>query len=147
PAQGDTWATKASLPNAVTAAAGGAIGGKLYVVGWATGACGSDSDALEVYDPATDMWTSKAPLPEPRHAGGAGVIDGKFYVVGGSSNPCVDPGNSRLYMYDPATDLWTRKTDMPDRKSTRLNSSHVSISYAVFCLKKKIKIYTRKLIH
>src|SRR5699024_12540467 len=28
-----------------------------------------------------------------------------------------------------------------DRKSTRLNSSHVSISYAVFCLKKKILIY------
>src|SRR5438067_13885249 len=29
-----------------------------------------------------------------------------------------------------------------DRKSTRLNSSHVSISYAVFCLKKKINITT-----
>src|SRR5699024_11429730 len=29
-----------------------------------------------------------------------------------------------------------------DRKSTRLNSSHVSISYAVFCLKKKIKEVT-----
>src|SRR5699024_9398759 len=28
-------------------------------------------------------------------------------------------------------------TDQIDRKSTRLNSSHVSISYAVFCLKKK----------
>src|SRR5215475_15953671 len=28
-------------------------------------------------------------------------------------------------------------TDHPDRKSTRLNSSHVKISYAVFCLKKK----------
>src|SRR5699024_12232759 len=28
-------------------------------------------------------------------------------------------------------------TDVIDRKSTRLNSSHVSISYAVFCLKKK----------
>src|SRR3989442_13346788 len=27
----------------------------------------------------------------------------------------------------------------PDRKSTRLNSSHVRISYAVFCLKKKIE--------
>src|SRR5438874_8157374 len=26
---------------------------------------------------------------------------------------------------------------VPDRKSTRLNSSHVEISYAVFCLKKK----------
>src|SRR3712207_7018765 len=27
--------------------------------------------------------------------------------------------------------------DVPDRKSTRLNSSHANISYAVFCLKKK----------
>src|SRR6266581_5800 len=32
-----------------------------------------------------------------------------------------------------------------DRKSTRLNSSHPSISYAVFCLKKKNKIPTRHL--
>src|SRR5258705_5064823 len=28
----------------------------------------------------------------------------------------------------------------PDRKSTRLNSSHLGISYAVFCLKKKKKM-------
>src|SRR5207249_8123866 len=33
---------------------------------------------------------------------------------------------------------WTAATKDEDRKSTRLNSSHVSISYAVFCLKKKI---------
>src|SRR5688500_19793559 len=32
----------------------------------------------------------------------------------------------------------------PDRKSTRLNSSHLVISYAVFCLKKKIKEITNK---
>src|SRR5690606_40842695 len=31
----------------------------------------------------------------------------------------------------------TLLTCCPDRKSTRLNSSHVKISYAVFCLKKK----------
>src|SRR5439155_18421064 len=30
-----------------------------------------------------------------------------------------------------------RRLDREDRKSTRLNSSHVAISYAVFCLKKK----------
>src|SRR3712207_7254431 len=30
-----------------------------------------------------------------------------------------------------------RLTDAEDRKSTRLNSSHANISYAVFCLKKK----------
>src|SRR5699024_11842330 len=41
-------------------------------------------------------------------------------------------------------DLWYNRTfdikfseSKQDRKSTRLNSSHVSISYAVFCLKKK----------
>src|SRR5437870_9699901 len=31
-----------------------------------------------------------------------------------------------------------------DRKSTRLNSSHVAISYAVFCLKKKKRNYSIK---
>src|SRR3712207_7050422 len=31
-----------------------------------------------------------------------------------------------------------------DRKSTRLNSSHANISYAVFCLKKKLTIPTTK---
>src|SRR3712207_7820864 len=31
-----------------------------------------------------------------------------------------------------------------DRKSTRLNSSHANISYAVFCLKKKTRSYTHR---
>src|SRR3712207_7314259 len=34
-----------------------------------------------------------------------------------------------------------------DRKSTRLNSSHANISYAVFCLKKKNKKRDRPTIH
>src|SRR3712207_7842811 len=34
----------------------------------------------------------------------------------------------------------TANTNGTDRKSTRLNSSHANISYAVFCLKKKKKI-------
>src|SRR3712207_9231806 len=33
-----------------------------------------------------------------------------------------------------------RRGRRADRKSTRLNSSHANISYAVFCLKKKIKL-------
>src|SRR5690625_5895119 len=36
-------------------------------------------------------------------------------------------------------DILALATHMEDRKSTRLNSSHVAISYAVFCLKKKTK--------
>src|SRR2546429_6488078 len=35
-----------------------------------------------------------------------------------------------------------RRRDTLDRKSTRLNSSHGYISYAVFCLKKKKQLYT-----
>src|SRR5690349_23743572 len=34
-----------------------------------------------------------------------------------------------------------------DRKSTRLNSSHVEISYAVFCLKKKKQMNNRQKLH
>src|SRR5258708_29960790 len=37
---------------------------------------------------------------------------------------------------------WTIHHAVLDRKSTRLNSSHQIISYAVFCLKKKKKKYT-----
>src|SRR5690625_2269773 len=36
-------------------------------------------------------------------------------------------------------------TSARDRKSTRLNSSHVAISYAVFCLKKKKKKHNKNL--
>src|SRR3712207_7300467 len=36
-------------------------------------------------------------------------------------------------------DLRAEIVASPDRKSTRLNSSHANISYAVFCLKKKKK--------
>src|SRR6266700_7105461 len=38
----------------------------------------------------------------------------------------------------PVRHHWRRRVQ-EDRKSTRLNSSHVKISYAVFCLKKKNK--------
>src|SRR3712207_7770785 len=37
----------------------------------------------------------------------------------------------------PGPRILTRLAECGDRKSTRLNSSHANISYAVFCLKKK----------
>src|SRR5699024_11873622 len=46
-------------------------------------------------------------------------------------------GQAKQSVLDIPTDLRPRITTLLDRKSTRLNSSHVSISYAVFCLKKK----------
>src|SRR5699024_12479163 len=48
-----------------------------------------------------------------------------------------------LYLLDSVIVIlkpkWMQNLGRIDRKSTRLNSSHVSISYAVFCLKKKTK--------
>src|SRR5690349_22130112 len=38
--------------------------------------------------------------------------------------------------FDPMLDEKKTRSEQTDRKSTRLNSSHVEISYAVFCLKK-----------
>src|SRR3712207_7381217 len=55
-------------------------------------------------------------------------------------------GQPRAGAGGPAVGRWTaaplvrrvRRRRRRDRKSTRLNSSHANISYAVFCLKKKI---------
>src|SRR5688572_31959742 len=52
----------------------------------------------------------------------------------------ADPGSatsSFFIVLGPAPTLDGQYTVFGDRKSTRLNSSHSQISYAVFCLKKK----------
>src|SRR5438874_11323811 len=73
----------------------------------------NDTATTEIYTlslhDALPIWTARIPAP------------GRFR----SSGPCryTLPGTRRG----------------SDRKSTRLNSSHVETSYAVFCLKKKIK--------
>src|SRR5207245_4314958 len=53
-------------------------------------------------------------------------------------------GNRNPLGLELLADIQAAHTRHQDRKSTRLNSSHGSISYAVFCLKKK-KINMRKI--
>src|SRR5256885_3891737 len=59
--------------------------------------------------------------------------------------------NCELFIFDVREvdqHVVTRGGNSQDRKSTRLNSSHLVISYAVFCLKKKktkLAVSTRKL--
>src|SRR5690348_17761486 len=50
--------------------------------------------------------------------------------------PSLPLAETKSYM-NPKGSLSDSCTTLLDRKSTRLNSSHPSISYAVFCLKKK----------
>src|SRR5437867_5112844 len=73
------------------------------------------------------------------------VPEGSFYTLLGPSG-CGKTTTLRIVagFYPPDRgDVFigtTRVNDLPpylDRKSTRLNSSHRTISYAVFCLKKK----------
>src|ERR1035438_10927182 len=73
--------------------------------------------------------------------------DTKAYFLGGNTLPWYFLGVSNASgMFDIAGTMWLvylmfiygLKSVWVDRKSTRLNSSHLGISYAVFCLKKKI---------
>src|SRR5690606_39612713 len=88
---------------------------------------------------------------ELAHDGG----DGDLGFFAGRAQPPVEPGQARIeagcgdggeveggaHMGAPASDpalaSGSAAVAGEDRKSTRLNSSHVKISYAVFCLKKK----------
>src|SRR3712207_7424277 len=65
---------------------------------------------------------------------------GRIGWVGSSSIPMAFGDHLRRELhaaqFGEATDLVNRIRAIKDRKSTRLNSSHANISYAVFCLKK-----------
>src|SRR5256885_12299277 len=62
----------------------------------------------------------------------------------GSSAQCASEIDRSLPSFSVPQPL---RRPTKDRKSTRLNSSHLVISYAVFCLKKKIKSLTQTLSH
>src|SRR5437868_7443750 len=65
----------------------------------------------------------------------------------------IKAGVDGMSIHKEITELFNRRgfpTEVRngrDRKSTRLNSSHVSISYAVFCLKKKKKKQEQQQMH
>src|SRR5438552_7206103 len=100
--------------------------------------------------PPSPKATWRTPGARPRHAStatgsytcahgriegrGRDPIDGRVLDGGGRRTRPVIATSRRAARADE--DRWTSSRDA-DRKSTRLNSSHQIISYAVFCLKKK----------
>src|SRR5207253_4362633 len=68
-----------------------------------------------------------------------GIPEESESVTSGTGRESVSPeiGNTPAATEMAQEDAGTEAAPSPDRKSTRLNSSHVAISYAVFCLKKK----------
>src|SRR5438477_5936096 len=73
------------------------------------------------------------------------LVLGEHTLVMGVLNVTPDSFSNRGKFLDPVAAIehaLAMEAVGRDRKSTRLNSSHMSISYAVFCLKKKKKIQT-----
>src|SRR3712207_7346389 len=70
----------------------------------------------------------------------SGIADGSARLGVDLADPLLDQGHppGDFGVDDDALRLRGR---LRDRKSTRLNSSHANISYAVFCLKKKKLLY------
>src|SRR5690242_21177143 len=66
--------------------------------------------------------------------------DGEREVGGGEAAQRPDVGQqAQVVQQREQLGVAVGPVDRGDRKSTRLNSSHMSISYAVFCLKKKTR--------
>src|SRR3712207_8012231 len=85
--------------------------------------------------PYTTLFRSPGPIPgQPPEA--AGRDDEALPGAQGESSRRLPP--------DPGPDAYIYRH--LDRKSTRLNSSHANISYAVFCLKKKKKHNLNRLL-
>jgi N-acetylneuraminic acid mutarotase len=118
--QTSTWVRKTDMPTPRYALSSCVIGGKIYVVGglistfqMVTPALATQ--ALEIYDPATDSWEKKADMPEPRASAALAVFKGKIYIFGGTD---YDSGLAKasIFVYDPDKGTWTTESDMPFKR-------------------------------
>src|SRR5437899_10286151 len=126
-------AVNATLLGTVTDVSGGVVAGaKITITEMKTGVVHStttnDSGNYEVPDLAPGQYEVAAEgqgFKKAIHSGVDVLVNTATRI-----NLVLQPGTAQETVIVTA--------ELPDRKSTRLNSSHLGISYAVFCLKKKI---------
>src|SRR5207244_10083284 len=102
----------------------------------ATDALGTDRDGKEVF--LRELWPSSAEVNEAIRASLKVEMFTREYerIFDGDENwQRMSAPTGPIFDWDPKS-TYVREPPL-DRKSTRLNSSHQIISYAVFCLKKK----------
>src|SRR5699024_11902357 len=90
-------------------------------------------DYLDAYGELPPNYLTKKEAREP----GWDAKEGDLWEVVPDASIGGDYFGNYEELLPVAEDREYSEADIKDRKSTRLNSSHVSISYAVFCLKKK----------
>jgi N-acetylneuraminic acid mutarotase len=101
--ENDTWSLGASLPTytyyAAAAATTGVIAPKrIYVIGRGLT---NASNAVHVYDPASDNWTSGTPMPTNRTSLAVGIVNDIIYAMGGALG--WEGGEWPLYGYSLGT--------------------------------------------
>src|SRR5215471_20117405 len=98
-----------------------------------------DTIRAEASDPAPDAaLVSRATEPPPSRVGRLSLVTGDVDLRGAGETSWAGAALNQPVITGQALRTG-RGARGEDRKSTRLNSSHVEISYAVFCLKKKKK--------
>jgi len=113
----DSWSLKAADPVLRGQTAAGVINNKIHVAeGW-DGQFGSDANsptnALEIYDPATDSWTAGTPSLIARGLSATAVLGGKLYIAGGTASGYANFAD--LEIYDAATNSWSTGAPLPSQ--------------------------------
>src|SRR5699024_11239867 len=110
--------------------------------------CSSDLPSPEAPPETVRCYNKLPPSPPPPSASGhprrramqwKGPHTVPGFCKGIRTPPCVPAYKNLSALSGNRAGAAAGEAHRQDRKSTRLNSSHVSISYAVFCLKKKKK--------
>ena len=113
------WFNKTPMPTARGAHAAAVIDGKIHLVGGAHRKLFNllNTDAHEVYDPATDTWDTLSPLPTPRDHLTATAANGKLFVIGGRIDVNYHNNLNTNESYDPKTKKWTQLAPLPTARS------------------------------
>lgn len=108
----NSWTSLTPAPASFSAAAGAALGNRMYVIGGNGAAGEKDANGRQVYvyDVGTGHWSRAASLPAPRTNFAAVALGGKIYAVGG-----LDPfhATSTVFVYDPSRNRWSRAARIP----------------------------------
>ncbi len=121
---GGGWKKFADIPKPGIGMTTVVLDDRIHVLG------GSESNAHQVYEPASDSWVMKAPLPHSESVGWgmAAVFGGKIYMFGGGYGGQFR-GENKAWVYDPATDKWSALAPMPMR---RMQGAAVSAGNAIY---------------
>jgi N-acetylneuraminic acid mutarotase len=128
---GDSWVSKASMPQGKSSFGLAIVDGKIYAIGgyirnyvssWTRGFSGT-SETVNTnyeYDSALDSWAIRSPMPTPRYSFATVVYEDSIYCIGGFqnfvNNPSTEFSTAAVEAFNLSTNKWENKTPMPTRR-------------------------------